>query len=470
MKKIYLLLILLISFVSCEKEENFDNLSNFKESFHSADFKETIPYEYDVDWNSGKQTYSNNLETIITEFPIIYTSSFNPTDLGNKKSPVFTIIAIKNKESYKFYVQKYLNLNHDTFQDLLNLKKEFTGNAKTIDQNANVLFSDLYIEGKLIAGLNKKVLSTTGSTLSQKVMALDRSYYVIVTETWKYWFEGGDGGGGEWTFTHSTFEGRTEEVVWSDNDTELYNYYSSQVNSTGGGSSTSYGEGYAGTVTLEESTIEKIDERNAAFEIIIDPSITAHPCLNKVLEEVLSSTNNLVKKTINQFCDNPKYDLIFKVGNCTRTDEACTDGSNIDTTGKVNIIFENTSTNPISYAANILHEGIHAEIFRFVNESHDGYVDPNDKPQLFEYFKRYAGTIWDKNIDHIYMTQNYITPIASALRELDNNQYPLNYYKTFAWDGLRDWDPNNSLGITDQEYGQFRNEVSSNFNISCDEF
>ncbi len=35
------------------------------------------------------------------------------------------------------------------------------------------------------------------------------------------------------------------------------------------------------------------------------------------------------------------------------------------------------------------------------------------------------------------MAENYVVPIATAIRNLDNNRYPLDYYMGFGWDGLR---------------------------------
>lgn len=66
-------------------------------------------------------------------------------------------------------------------------------------------------------------------------------------------------------------------------------------------------------------------------------------------------------------------------------------------------------------------------------------------------------------ISTIYMTQHYVEPIASALRQLDNYRYPLDYYKSYAWYGLRAWDPNNSLGmIEDSKYSSYRKIVDAN--------
>lgn len=66
------------------------------------------------------------------------------------------------------------------------------------------------------------------------------------------------------------------------------------------------------------------------------------------------------------------------------------------------------------------------------------------------------------------MAAHYITPIAEALRKLDNNQYDLNYYKVFALEGIGTWGIEANELITGN-YQEFRNEVSDNFSITCDE-
>jgi hypothetical protein len=35
------------------------------------------------------------------------------------------------------------------------------------------------------------------------------------------------------------------------------------------------------------------------------------------------------------------------------------------------------------------------------------------------------------------MADNYVKPIARAIRKLDNNEYPIKYYMSFGWNGLR---------------------------------
>ncbi len=194
-----------------------------------------------------------------------------------------------------------------------------------------------------------------------------------------------------------------------------------------------------------------------------------------VYQQLKSKNGNLFKKTIGKFVKDPKYNLILQNGNCEDTNTACTNGNSISTTGNVYITIEDNTAMDFDMAATILHEAIHAELWRYVAQYKNG-INPNDKKEVFKYYKHYAevyGDVFDNNennaknaIDHIYMTQHYINPLASTLRQLDNNKYPLDYYKSYAWDGLRAWDPNNTLGAQENsQHYAYRAIVNANSKI-----
>jgi hypothetical protein len=77
------------------------------------------------------------------------------------------------------------------------------------------------------------------------------------------------------------------------------------------------------------------------------------------------------------------------------------------------------------------------------------------------------------------MANHYVTPIANAIRRLDNFKYPLDYYMFYGWDGLKDYGFNryiNSNGdyveFTSSEFYAFedlKRIVTSNttFNNDC---
>ncbi len=175
-------------------------------------------------------------------------------------------------------------------------------------------------------------------------------------------------------------------------------------------------------------------------EVILDSSFleTNAYC---VYSELKARNGNLFRQTIGSFIDDPKYKLYFRVGECDTTDQACTDAKDIDNTNSITIILENVNISSLNAAALILHEGIHAELYRFVDQAHNEEVDPNDRKLLFDLYENYKGSEWqDANAQHNYMTTKYVEPIAKAIRALDNNQYPLEYYMGFGWDGLRAYD------------------------------
>ncbi|HEY9186114.1 MAG TPA: hypothetical protein VIM94_12390 [Salegentibacter sp.] len=350
----------------------------------------------------------------------------------------------------KYEIIKFLSSKSIGDISYSNIKeKDFSGTVIFYDMQGTPLRTEVYKNGKTPdKHTNTKINS--GYKYAPKDPCLDGCYVLMITQHWTDYYDqngGYIGSGNEYTTSEYVWVGGSnpDNTSYYDNNGDVYHNH------------------------LDYSHGPAIGSDNHAVEVLIDSSIEGYPCLEEVINAILASNSALFKETIGRFIDNPKYDLKFTIGECGITDIACTDDTNLEETGEILIKFEDPNQNPIDLASTILHEGIHAEIYRFVKEHHDGNIDPNDKPQLFEYYQHYKLAVDEEHIDHPYMTQYYITPIAEALRELDNDQYSLDYYKTFAWDGLRDFDPNNSLGSIDEDYGQYRNEVTLNFNITCDE-
>ncbi len=195
------------------------------------------------------------------------------------------------------------------------------------------------------------------------------------------------------------------------------------------------------------------------FEIILDKSFlgTKADCVYKKLAKL---NGNLFKTTIGKFIDDPKYNLTFKVGDCgSRTDDACTNANNINSTGNVVITIEDVNQSGLGIAALILHEGLHAEMHRYVSRFKAG-VDPNNRARLFQLYAHYKGWAakyqdpdynWKQVAHHAYMVENYVKKIASAIRQLDDNKYPLSHYMAYGWDGLT------SYGYTAKRLTEFEN-------------
>ena len=272
-----------------------------------------------------------------------------------------------------------------------------------------------------------------------------------------------------------TYNNNTGEIVSADFlYTEVVGTHVSYYNTCGGNSggsatSTSHMPKYP------EGLPNNIEELLEAFVKIINNLEGNAKCVFKLLKD---QSGNLFLSTIGKFIDNPNYHLqLNSGGSCGVGEDACTDGSNIDSGfATINIIDEGRGT--LDLAALILHEAIHAEIYKYVYEYNQG-VDPKNRENLLGYYFQYQ----DINIgtaQHQHMADKFVKPIAEAIRALDNNRYPLEDYMGFGWDGLRKygWDGYYDNGVwtnlgrsESSAYYKTQKKVLDNtdFNMDCNE-
>jgi hypothetical protein len=197
--------------------------------------------------------------------------------------------------------------------------------------------------------------------------------------------------------------------------------------------------------------------------------------VNCVYEKLASVNGSLFKETIGAFIDDPQYNLGLIIGECSTSDTGCTNGDLLENINQVTMIIENVTQPPLELAATILHEGIHAEIFRYVSRFENN-IDPNNRPRLFQLYQFYNGLTNNENYDgspvsdeqHAYMAENYVNKIADAIRQLDGNKYPSEYYKWFGWEGLEEYDFKNKLSPNlETQYNNFQTTVNENTSFYC---
>ena len=197
-------------------------------------------------------------------------------------------------------------------------------------------------------------------------------------------------------------------------------------------------------------------------KVILDKTFTDNLQLKCVYDKLTKDNNPLFRNTVGAFIDDPKFNLTFRVGECESTDDQCTDSNN---PYNIVITFEDVSTSPVEMAQAILHEAIHAEMARYIEQYQSG-VDVNDRPRIFQLYQYYKGYYEKKDINHLYMIEKYLDPLTSALREFDNYNNPIEYYKSFAWDGLRAMDPNDVLSLPiNSTYAGYRAIVIQNSTV-----
>ena len=161
---------------------------------------------------------------------------------------------------------------------------------------------------------------------------------------------------------------------------------------------------------------------------------------------------NLFKQTIGKF-SNGKYNLTVKYGtkcNGGAGEEACTDASDLHN-GNLTIKILGSGNQSLDFAATLLHEGIHAEIHKYVDEHKKG-IDPNNRKSVFHYYNYYSAKNNDRFetsiAQHQHMQDVFVIPIAKAIRKLDNYRLPLENYYGFGWEGLKeDYDYDNYIDI-----------------------
>ena len=162
-----------------------------------------------------------------------------------------------------------------------------------------------------------------------------------------------------------------------------------------------------------------------------------------VYELLKSTNNNLFKDVMSAFTnDNVKFKLKFRIGSVP----SGADGSTTydEDSGIITITFPpaiNFLTS-LEVAAILLHEGIHAELRRIYQGNNQG-LEPLSTDQfnyLVSLWEYYIGTspasLVSNNASHTFMVHNHVQPLANAIREFDNNSYPLDNYMWFGWDGL----------------------------------
>lgn len=218
------------------------------------------------------------------------------------------------------------------------------------------------------------------------------------------------------------------------------NYVPTGTGSTGGGGSGNTGNTGGGSNNTNNNYTASEDEKIRAFDLEGNA---------KCAFELLVETNGyLFQETIASFgVEGSPYDLEFIHGSCgSNGGEACTDPSYLDSHNTLVIKIDDNTLSVLEMAANLLHEGIHAEIFRYVHEN-GGVVDPNDRINLYNHYRdlMVEAGVYDANMaqaQHQHMADMYIYPIANAIKELDGHRFPVEKYLPFAWSGLEPygWD------------------------------
>ncbi|MBT8220778.1 MAG: hypothetical protein KJP00_13190 [Bacteroidia bacterium] len=215
--------------------------------------------------------------------------------------------------------------------------------------------------------------------------------------------------------------------------------------------------------TPNSNKIEEVEDR-----LIIEIN---NPKFHCIYTRMTNSENDLFSQVIGPFGLSSDNNLVFRDAQNRPSRGMCSDYPIWDGCTSITDILDgeiaiyiNFNGNPhsLELAATILHEGIHAAIASFMNGCGVDVTLLNST-ELIEAYSIYTTNNF---ADHTYIVNNYITPIANALKELDSINRKFDFYKAIAWGGLRDI--GRQMGFTPEEMLEKYNLIALDNQDDCE--
>ena len=448
MKKIYLLLVLSLTFTACQKEEIMEKSTegalglepNIQE-ISVADLPPGTIETFNKNTLTGnKMKTRNSFGSVRTDIPgvkitdaegvVSYTLALqNPNSFKTAEGLYFNNLVIKRSKNgdRKIYIFQY-EPDERWFYESKRIFANYSGTVNIFD-----------LEGKRLGGM----------LLENGILAKRKNGHLKANATWEC----------TWAYVESfcILDSETLEEVkcsyffkeecsyTSGGDTDTNNetggtptggtYTGDGGDTTTGGPSGGNADGSDDEEGVNTQPVWEDLSDSEEEDKIVNHLEGQDRCVYDKLKDL-----NLFKETIGVFDNNDDYILNIIYGDCVYSGaDACADGGEIGN-GIVTIKIESVGQGTLDFAASLLHEGIHAEIYKYVEEHRNG-IDPSKRANLLYYYFHYKAKnrldLGTTEAQHQYMADNYVKPIARAIRQLDGSRYELEHYMGFGWDGLR---------------------------------
>ncbi|MEZ5031940.1 MAG: hypothetical protein R2787_11110 [Saprospiraceae bacterium] len=172
--------------------------------------------------------------------------------------------------------------------------------------------------------------------------------------------------------------------------------------------------------------------------LIGDPSLNNCPLAKCLFRKLNNSSNTLYCSTIGNFIGNDKFTLTIKIN----YNPGAIDKTNYNPSTKgitITLAGDGCSGDALNMASNILHEAVHAELFRKALALNQNPLDPVTYEEMWNEalklnFPNFEAPYTTSH--HEIMAKYYVDKIANSLRILDGNRFPIDNYKYLAWEGL----------------------------------
>lgn len=288
------------------------------------------------------------------------------------------------------------------------------------------------------------------------------SYVAVRTDHYTDWYNIRNDGTAD--YSHTQFNGSTYDYVYvsdlgtSGGHQDAYSYY---MTSDHGAYGTTNEEGHY----ADEPPLLELPER------IIIALEDKEACINKLL---MKNGGNYVNTLLQHFEGESEFDIKIKSKNTVFSTDRnkYVNGQTRYTTGQ-NIIYIDISTDKLSTmpalaaARTLIHEYIHADIFRKLNTKY-----PNNGELDFK--KTYEKYETEKH--HNAMADLYVNSIRDALKDFhknvlvgdynyltDNGTNPLpdSFYEALAWQGLKEHNVQAYTDLSDSKKAELTNSLNT---------
>ncbi len=492
-------LCLLFILWACENEDpltpnpQLEKLNAIATQFNPAHFKKSIPFDFEVSWTPQHARYSEDLQSMYYEFPIEYTSAFNPDALakteegGSKYTLRYSVLVTeKAPDEFRFYVGRYYEEGaHDALKNgkLFENTSEYTGFVHVLNTKGKLVFAKRIQDG--VEDPKKWVAEEFASTSNQQRMVED---CVIIT-TYHYidWYNVDPQG--NYYYIKSTLEDTSLTQV-------CHSYWLPDLVRTGGGGASGpyvgVGEGGAyqdcggttqryveeGTCTYnitpqvkecEEGYVLNDEGECVEEEQIINELTGKAKCLNDYLDQ---QDNSFIKNILRNFEGDSEFDIrisseekVFKqdlnieVNGVTRHERG---SSEI----QIKISTSKLLTMPaLGAARTLIHEYIHAEMYRklytkypsegdlsfkLTYESYENERLHNAMAELYVNSMKETLINFHRTVlvgDYNYLTNNGANPLPDA------------FYEALAWQGLKEHSVQAYLDLPESKKAELANNL-----------
>lgn len=191
-------------------------------------------------------------------------------------------------------------------------------------------------------------------------------------------------------------------------------------------------------INIDITQPDAFENINWLTDHINDSDLKSNPCTNSVYN-TLKNTSTMYSVLKNFIGDKPISNMDWDIGILsTANAETSVQANNelINITINKNYI---AKASPISLARTMLHEAIHAEIFRKIISA-NFQIDPNNFPGIWYYWVKYKNGNNDGNdYQHNQMADFYRGKIIAGLKQFDAKRGETHtefQYQALSWGGL----------------------------------